>query len=493
MTDTEPLPIHSDPEKSFSPSFKEAQNYIGEFVYQGKALRQRRTLDFGKMEKSLEVIADGLEDGRNFHEAAISLYMAAKLSPYTWEEQEEITEKNRVGLSALKLISDHSETLTKRIQVNKGPSYWASMLTAELFTRKVWLIDSTIRDKALHVLQDSKDAVKRVIFSGSRSGGILIKHYHTYLPEVYKSWLDELSRKLVFHPNPELTSAMGTMSTPDTFMDTRKVIENILQSRASKTSFGFLKNEATEIVNAWVASTKFEEIGGRIEENLKSMYELEKLEPGSVKYLNSRFGINCFGRYPVNMLIAQYQSKNDKQSPYGLILYPYGDHNGAFYGDKEPFSNFYKQLCQITRNNGAKYRVRVFECRNLFSLGRSVVSSYHEYGKIHFALIGGHGSRERIWFGNSETLSKDDLIQGKGIQRAVDFFIPQPPIVLVACSAGKEGGIAEEMSKLGGGEVHGASENTSLDQLSVKLNNDLLEISPKYTKGQTATYRNGKV
>lgn len=488
MADTEPKQIDTV-EKMKQLSFEEAQSYVNKFVYQKKEVRQSKAVDIDRMEKCLEVVANGLENGRTFHEASTSLWTAAKLAPFNWEEQDEVTDENRIGLSTLKLISNHSETLTKRIQENKGPAYWASMLTSELLVRKVWLIDSTIKDRALDILEKSKEAIKKVIFTGSRSSGILLKHYHTYFPEVFSSWLDEVEEKMETNPNPELLETLNILSTPDTFMDTRKVVQKILQGK----SFSFSEDESADIVRAWIASTEFDAIGDRVERNLNTMYELEKLESGSVKYLNNKFGINCFGRYPTEMLVEQYRSRDDKESPYGLIFYPHGDHNGAFYSDGKVLSDFFKQLQQIKRGDGTKYNVRIFECKNLFSLGRGVVSSFREYGKIHFAVIGGHGSKNGLWFGNSESVSKSDIIRGEGIHRSIDFFIPQPPIVLVACSAGMEGGIAEEISKLSGGEVQGASENTSLDKLSVKLNNDSLELKAEYTKGITATYRNGKI
>lgn len=441
----------------------------------------------GHMEDCLEVMADTFaSDNRKFVDSVVDLFMTSKLAPDRMDEGE-ITQRNRIGLLTLKVVSNHTEALEKRMQ-NKKTFFWAARLTKQLLVKKVWLIDSTIKDRAINVLRNQKDQVEKFIFLGNRLGGTLAREYSLYLPEVYDGWLNKITAKLLRKPTSRMVKALGMMIDESTFSYTKKEVWKVLEGK----SFRFLKDEARNMVQAWVESTDLAQIGSKVEQNLEVMYDLEKKEPGSVKFLHDRFGINCFGRYPAEILAAQYSQRNDRTSPYGLISFPRGDWNGAFYYNGRHIGDLYNQLQSITRSDGSKYNIRIFENGSLFSLGKSVASSFKDYGKIHFLLIGGHGSRKEIWFGDTETVSRDDISQGKGIQRSKEFFVPNPPIVIVACSAGQKGGIAEQMSKISGGEVHGASTETNVDKILVKSDGDRLSFNVTYYKGKTATYTNGE-
>lgn len=59
--------------------------------------------------------------------------------------------------------------------------------------------------------------------------------------------------------------------------------------------------------------------------NIDSIVDLERLRPGICKTLNQEFGIIFFGRYPVDVLIAQYDERNNTSMPYGAVIFPHSD------------------------------------------------------------------------------------------------------------------------------------------------------------------------
>src|SRR3989338_7787196 len=103
-----------------------------------------------------------------------------------------------------------------------------------------------------------------------------------------------------------------------------------------------------------------EKIEATNEEDVKIMEELEKRIPGSVKILQEKYGIKQFHRYPIEILSAQAQQENE-QLPYGLVILPVSDSNGAFSDLKSSLLNLYKQL-------DGHYAIKVAESGSKFDL-----------------------------------------------------------------------------------------------------------------------------
>ncbi len=213
--------------------------------------------------------------------------------------------------------------------------------------------------------------------------------------------------------------------------------------------------------------------------NLESVIRLEAARPGIVRVLHDRFGISDFARYPDNILIQQYEERDDLNRPYGVVLYPRADNSGAFYQDKEVFDKLAEQL------NG-RYSLRIYEAGSRLEVAKRFALANRTYGgnhKISFAVLGGHGTADSIQFGatdlsqalegldqaqnlenvfeNLKTL-KDRLNRGKitsndfpgspnqiSSRILTEFFEENPTIILVSCSTGKVAGIAQTMSNLG--------------------------------------------
>jgi hypothetical protein len=208
------------------------------------------------------------------------------------------------------------------------------------------------------------------------------------------------------------------------------------------------------------------------EHNLAILFNMEKQIPGIGRFLEEDRGIIVFSRYDELLLIDQYISRDDTEHPYGVVLYPYSDGNGAFYDRCGLFDDLFRQ----TEDLGVK--IRITERANKLGIARSLLSFDKQYGekhKISFAIIGGHGTRSSIKFGDSPDIDEIGKLQisdlaGKGVKRALGegFFTENPTIILFSCSTGAREGIAQAISSAFGGEVIAPDCPTHLESVKVK-------------------------
>lgn len=219
--------------------------------------------------------------------------------------------------------------------------------------------------------------------------------------------------------------------------------------------------------------------------NFDEIQELEKRRPGAARVLFEEFGIRMFGRYGWETLVAQYDNHKDTDKPFGIVLYPISDHNGAFYQDVRIIDSLREQL----EEQG--YLLRIVEAGSKFELGRRLVGLDKQYGnhhKISFAVIGGHGTTTSIQFGGNDPkhlLMAEDL-HGTGIRRSGKFFEDHPTIILASCSTGARRGIGQQLSKTLGATVIAPDKPTSLGYIYVKRTvSGSLELSAKYTDDDT--------
>jgi len=187
-------------------------------------------------------------------------------------------------------------------------------------------------------------------------------------------------------------------------------------------------------------------------ENLPRAIEIESLRPGIIRTLSQEFGIVHFGRYPKDLLVNQFDEKDDQIKPYGVIVFPKSDWNGAFFQDSHIFRKLGSQLKD-------KFNIRIIEVENKFDVVRGLVNFKRRYPahKISFAIIGGHGTKYTINFGKEKIdgrhrLEPIDLV-GERARGVSEFFEPNPSIVLISCSTGAEGGIGQQLSRLMGARV----------------------------------------
>lgn len=228
----------------------------------------------------------------------------------------------------------------------------------------------------------------------------------------------------------------------------------------------------SEFVVAWALSSKADKMHYAIYENLKTITELEEKQPGTTMFLYKEFGIIDFGRYPTDMLLKQAEEFDDTSKPYGVILYPFNDWNGAFYADKKAFEELYKGV-------KGEFSLRVVECEGKIDVARALIKLNRKYNppdgtgyKIQLAILGGHGTEDSIRFGGEEerhVLRTKDLM-GKGTEKASQFFDENPTIILVSCSTGADAGIGLELSKKLRAKVIAPKTRTNLTSLYASRN-----------------------
>ncbi len=233
-----------------------------------------------------------------------------------------------------------------------------------------------------------------------------------------------------------------------------------------------------------------------IKRHLENIHTLNTKYPNAVQVLNSKFNIYDFGRYPMSVLETQYKEIENKERPYGIILYPKNDYNGAFNYDIEIYENLLKQIKE-------KYNLRVVECTTKRDIARRLISLSKEYGPASFAIIGGHGEPDHITFGNrieerdwmnpeKYKLSKEDF-EGSGVRRGVKFFTNNPTFILVSCSTGQQNGIGQKLSQVFNAKVIAPETSTNIKKINAEINEDnSLNFSALYHDSSEKNYSQGE-
>jgi hypothetical protein len=207
------------------------------------------------------------------------------------------------------------------------------------------------------------------------------------------------------------------------------------------------------------------------------------------------------------MLLRQIENENADR-PYGVVVLPESDWNGAFASLKNNLSNMGEQL------NAGGYEVRFIEVGTQYEMAKRFARLNNKYNKeenghkIGFLVLGGHGSRETIALGQKEERSiqspplpgdydgyqeqfnewesankgvaarrpemlMEDLEEGggKGIRRAAEnWFEEGSAVVLVSCSTGAEGGIAQKISKELAFDTIAPKQPTNVESITVNFN-----------------------
>lgn len=494
MSDTEPKDSQGAETKPDLNNYENAKDFLKKFYWSGKRYdKNLKPEDFEDLEKGFNTLADGLESENLFYESSAQLILFAEFAPKEDEtpHADKLTPQNHFGLLALKAMADHSEGIKKYIFDDETNNHLrqATIVTVTLLERKTDLIDPEIKMKALQILR-TKDSANKTILNKSRLDPRLTDVYSIYQPNEFNGVLEEIVQNKEGNKVDAQINDILELTTTDTFEKTRIFLEKLISQK-----YRFSDSESADLITAWIASAdKDKQISASLtKSNIKAMGELESWEPGSVLCLSQKFGISCFARYPVKMLVEQYRFREDKESPYGLVIYPYGD-NSIFYQDKDVLDKFFGQLQTINQPENKHYRVRIYEAKNLFYAGQDLLRAFNDYGRVHFALVGGHGSPEEVWFGHGESLSKNNIQTGKGVQRFAKYFIPDNTIVLLSCSTGKEGGVAEELSKYSKGKVIAPNNDTVVFEISVKPEGGKLSFGMQYRAGtKMMVYESGKL
>lgn len=189
------------------------------------------------------------------------------------------------------------------------------------------------------------------------------------------------------------------------------------------------------------------------------LQELEAARPGASRALYERYGIRSFGRYDVDVLTRQYDERENRSLPYGIVLTGMEDHNGAHFrrvNDLAP---------QVRALRGADtHLLRCIEANSPRDLARRIICldrTYRERGghPIGFAVVLAHGRDGQVCmhYGRGGSLTPQSLVNADLGPR----LAPGAEVVIHACEGGKEGGFAHALSH---------------QQLSVQASPDILRM-----------------
>lgn len=298
----------------------------------------------------------------------------------------------------------------------------------------------------------------------------------------------DIVRGLLFDSS---TVAEGAEILGDMY-DYKKSSSKIMQ-RAGNILFAVLRHynideiSADEWTKEWTRSHKTEAIFVR--KNLEAAIQLETKQPGLAKFLSEKCGITAFGRYPVEMLIEQRENMENKERPYGIVLYPKDDWNGAFHADVEVFQTLRRRLKEDPKLKD--FLIRIYECGSKKDIAKALIDldqTYRDSHKISFAIIGGHGTKDSINFGGESSprnkLYSKDLHRSR-VQKTGDFFEPEAVIVLVSCSTGQNEGIGQILSEKFGMKVIAPTVPTNIRRILPKFVNGKIDIDVEYSKKNT--------
>jgi hypothetical protein len=211
--------------------------------------------------------------------------------------------------------------------------------------------------------------------------------------------------------------------------------------------------------------------------------------------------IKFFGSYKTKMLIEQYEHRDDMTKPYVLVLYPHIDPGCEF----QQHCFHLQELAENLKKIG--YLLRVVEAGKKSEAAHWLISLHRKYygnsenrrpesrHKISAAIIGGHGSEDRICFGGKDrahALTIKDLMSG-GLKNAECLFEEKPTIILNSCSTGAEGGIGEKISEALGATVIAPTEPTNIRQIWAEILEGKLHFSVIHRKNCTRIITKGVI
>ena len=248
--------------------------------------------------------------------------------------------------------------------------------------------------------------------------------------------------------------------------------------------FGFDKRTVKIIRNSW--NSVHEDIKKGLDvfkQNYEIMLGCERKRPGSVVELNRRFKIAHFGRYPTELLVRQFDERDDNSKPYGIVVGCQDDWNGAFYSDVFNYESILGQMSKLG------YSFRVCEAGNGLGTVRRIIEMDKRYGsnhKIELLIIAGHGRPDSVLFGLGENggLSINDLL-GRTTKKLVDkgVYSPSMQTVFWSCSTGVEGGIAQVSAEVMGGESVGPDKKAGALRHLIYIDQGKLRARVTYRSG----------
>lgn len=264
--------------------------------------------------------------------------------------------------------------------------------------------------------------------------------------------------------------------------------------------------------------------------NKETVLQLETERPGAVKTLYDQFRIRNFARYPLSVLIKQYDDRNKtdrpfieakrerkystkyqkevdvitsepnkNNQPYVIALYPDSDHNGAFSTNKAIFEKLSRQL------EAHGMGLVIIESGDRDMALKQLMALRRLKGKASSIIVGGHGKIEGIKLGEGKEgdLTLMDLIgsesnTSKGKKFAKMFLKENSTAIFASCSTGSVNSNGEGMAKAAseyGIEVHAPDIDTNILSIDLDSVNEggVPSFITKYKDAKDMHYKNGQL
>lgn len=237
-----------------------------------------------------------------------------------------------------------------------------------------------------------------------------------------------------------------------------------------------------------------------LDRELNALKSLESKSPGIIKYLNSQCGIFHFSRYPEQILLKQYQKKDDLNIGYGLVLAA-GDDKGSETGDADSYQDEHWQnvMSSLDSQLGEADMVRIIECVVVENFFDQIIKFRKKYGnrKAKFLYLAGHGNNQQFFFSSkkklSEVLDTRYIHKNSPYVKILDNFLDKrAQIVFDACSLGKideeyrDMCLAPELASCLNRDVIASEGIGSISELKIdRLPDNSLRFYPKFSDNST--------
>lgn len=237
-----------------------------------------------------------------------------------------------------------------------------------------------------------------------------------------------------------------------------------------------------------------------LDKNLLFISELEQERPEITEYLTKTCGIRHLARYPKEMLIEQFDTREQHdEKPYLVVLYPYDDHNGVFYQYEsiQALEGMHAQAKKIGRN------VRIIEAAS----SKEILGRFNMLHRKHGEIAGGvgaHGTWDSMQFGSEgeprSVVSIADIMipydqsdpkypQSNLIDKAGEkYFVKDPYFVLSSCSTGKGAYSMGQFLAMRGMHIVAPNDDTALESVTVREIEDKVMLGAKFTDAKAMAY-----
>lgn len=285
--------------------------------------------------------------------------------------------------------------------------------------------------------------------------GIFNSNFNRFLgsEEITNREAEELVKHIIATANPQQIRNLARIAVnPDSALSRRfpRQIDSILNlsilgnntyerpARMAAILDEFTGEQSTKVLNAWDDSQGKKKERSKGSEavyfdHFNAVCKLEQKRPGITKYLIDRYGILAFARYPLDVLIEQFDTRDEKNVPYITLVAARHDHNGALLNVKDNIAQAHSQ------SKALGYRLKVCESENLESIVQATNALASQHGKISCALLVGH----ELGAGLSE------------LEWNRDVFASSAIVGLISCFTGARNGTAQLLSsKLKDVDIH---------------------------------------